>query len=508
VRLFPALLLLALAAAPAQARRHAALLVGESAGDRSDAPLRFAESDAAAVRDVLVSVGNVPSADATLLRGATAGELRAALAALSARLSREGWGKDDQLFLYVSSHAGQGELHLRGTHFPLADLRRFAEESPAGVVVLLLDTCESGSVMRAKGVTPVSGRILSLETPSVTGRVIIASAGPDESAFESDELGGSLFTQHFLAGLRGAADTSRDGRVTLQEAYTYAFARTVDSASAAGSARQTPQFDLALQGQAGDLVLSEPALGRARLQLEVEPAGEWVVSSLDGNAQVARFVKARGPAVLALDPGRWRLRAPRGDVYAENEVQLADGAQTTVTERDLTRWKAVPAGRKGAGSSLSLVAGGQVASGAVSGVGALAGAGVGVRYAPDHAAGTAGLVFTAALAQVAGRASDGAFFEREFAVTAGAGVEGRMGPLRLRALAEAGVQLVRQQLAGGGALLAAQPRAGVQLGAQWPLFAGLSLDAAASGGAVHVVTDSGGRVQPLASAQVGAGYTW
>jgi hypothetical protein len=499
------------AASPALAGRSAALLVGESAGDRTDAPLRYAESDAAAVREVLVSIGGVPGPDATLLRGATAGELRAALAALSARFAREEWGKQDRLTLYISSHAGQGELHLRGTHFPLAELRRFVDVSPAGVVLLVLDTCEAGSVLRAKGVTPVSGRVLQLEAPSVTGRVVIASAGPDESAFESDELGGSLFTQHLLAGLRGAADSSHDGRVTLQEAYAYAHARTVDSASTsqggARAARQTPRFDLELQGQ-GDLVLSEPALGHARLLLDVEAAGDWVVTSLDGSAQSARFVKGSGPVVLALEPGTWRLRAPRGDVYAENVVQVTDGAQTTVSERDLTRWQAVPAGRKGAGPSLSLVAGAQVASGAVAGVGALAGAGAGLRYAPDRALGAPGLVFTAGLAQVVGRASNGTFLEREFALTAGAGVEGRVGPLGLRAAVEAGAQLVRQQLAGGGSLVAAQPRLGVQLGAQWPLGGGFSLDASATGGGLYVVTDSGGRLQALASAQAGAGYSW
>jgi hypothetical protein len=506
-----ALASLLLAAPPALAARRAALLVGESAGDRGDAPLRYAESDAAAVREVLVSIGGVPEPDATLLRGATAGELRAALQALSARLTREGWGKQDRLILYVSSHAGQGELHLRGTHFPLAELRRFVDESPAGVALLLLDTCEAGSVLRSKGVTPVSGRVLQLETPSVTGRVVIASAGPDESAFESDELGGSLFTQHFLAGLRGAADSSHDGRVTLQEAYAYAHARTVDSASTtqggARATRQTPRFDLELQGE-GELVLSEPALGRARLLLDVEAAGDWVVTSLDGSAQTARFVKGSGPVVLALDPGTWRLRAPRGDVYAENVVQVTDGAQTSVSERDLTRWQAVPAGRKGAGAVLSVLAGASVESGAVSGVSPLAGAAVGVRYSPDHPVSAAGLVFTATLAQVVGHASADAFFERELSLLAGAGFEGRLGPLSLRAVAEAGVQVVRQQVGAVPSLVAAQPRVDLSLGLSWPVAAGFSVDAAVSGGGLRVVTDSGGRLQGLASARAGAGYSW
>ena len=231
-------LLLLLAAPAAWAERRAALLVGESAGDQSDLPLKYAESDAAAVREVLVQVGGVAPADVFLLRGATAADLRTALAATKQRLLEGGFGKGDRLLLYVSAHSSAGELHLRGTRFPITELRAFVDAGIAGVTLLILDTCESGVAMRAKGLAPLAGPIVQLEKPSLSGSVVIASAGPDESAFESDELGGSVFTQHFVAGLRGAADTSHDGRVTLQEAYTYAYARTVDSSASLRTGRR------------------------------------------------------------------------------------------------------------------------------------------------------------------------------------------------------------------------------------------------------------------------------
>ena len=68
---------------PALAERRAALLVGENAGDLVDAPLRYAESDAEAMRDVLVRIGGISESYAILLRGATAPELRGALASLA-----------------------------------------------------------------------------------------------------------------------------------------------------------------------------------------------------------------------------------------------------------------------------------------------------------------------------------------------------------------------------------------------------------------------------------------
>ena len=49
---------------------------------------------------------------------------------------------------------------------------------------------------------------------------------------ESDLLGGSYFSHHLASGLLGDADRSADGRVTLAEAYAYAYERTVaDTAS-------------------------------------------------------------------------------------------------------------------------------------------------------------------------------------------------------------------------------------------------------------------------------------
>jgi uncharacterized caspase-like protein len=56
-----------------------------------------------------------------------------------------------------------------------------------------------------------------------SGEVVITSSSADELSQESDEVGGSYFTHYLLSGLRGAADTSGDGEVTLDEAYRYVY---------------------------------------------------------------------------------------------------------------------------------------------------------------------------------------------------------------------------------------------------------------------------------------------
>jgi len=102
-----------------------------------------------------------------------------------------------------------------------------------------------------------------------TGEAILTSSAADEIALESREIGGSFFTHHLVSGLRGAADSSGDGIVTLAEAYQYAFSHTVSATAATVAGTQHPAYDYQLAGQ-GDLVLSE--LWRPNSALEL-PSG-------------------------------------------------------------------------------------------------------------------------------------------------------------------------------------------------------------------------------------------
>jgi hypothetical protein len=500
------LIALLLAASPALAERRAALLVGENAGDATDAPLRYAETDAESMRDVLVSLGGVAQSDALLLRGATAPELRNALAGLAASLARDGWGASDRVTIYVSAHAAAGELRLRGSHFPVSELRSFMEGSPVGVALLILDTCEAGAAIRAKGLVPIAGHIVEIEKPRITGRVVIAASGSDESAFETDEMGGSLFTQHFIAGLRGAADASRDGRVTLQEAYAYAYARTIESVTASGGGSQTPVFDINLKG-AGELVLSDLTRSQARLTLDIDRPGEWVIASM-GGAQVARFVKAPGPVVFAIDPGTWRLRTRTGDFYAEDVIHLGDSAQAILTEQDLSRWRRVPAGRKGLGSSMTVVAAGAIGSGGVSGLGALTGFAVRAQYALDWSINSARPVVSATFSELVGRAQSNLFFERELAVVVGAGLERAAGPFSLGALLETGAVGVRQEHTLQGTVFGTQPRLDAQIHVSWAFARSVSLELSFAGGGLYVLTNQQRHIQPFVLGAGGIGTTW
>ena len=55
----------------------------------------------------------------------------------------------------------------------------------------------------------------------------MTSSSENEAAQESERLRGSFFTHALLTGVRGAADASGDGKVTLGEAYQFAFNETL-----------------------------------------------------------------------------------------------------------------------------------------------------------------------------------------------------------------------------------------------------------------------------------------
>ncbi|MBX7114103.1 MAG: caspase family protein [Myxococcaceae bacterium] len=363
---------------PASAGRRWLLVIGQNAGDPDDEQLRFADSDAQHFLEVMQELGSVQPADTLPVYDATAAQVRRALTELRGRLDREA-SANDQLFVYFSGHADSGELHLDGSRLPISELTTFIQRAPVGVAFLIVDSCRSGAVTRLKGLKPVEGVSIQVEAGDIRGRVIISSSGPDELAQESDVLGGSYFTHHFIAALRGAADTTRDGRVTLTEAYTYAYARTLDSTFGSRGGLQRPSYHVDLRGH-GELILSQLREGKARLAIEVESPGQWQVASADGNSIVAQFDKAPGPVQLGVPPGQYRVRTLTDNGQLEKTVTVASGGQATVRQVDL-KWSPLPrVATKGGRLLMTASIGAGVATSLVTGIDVVAGAEARVQF--------------------------------------------------------------------------------------------------------------------------------
>ena len=319
-----ALLLLLPGVASAQVERFA-VVVGNNLGEPPDVPLRYAEMDAARMASVLQEVGGVRPENVVLLQGKDADTVRRALIAVNERVRSA--GRSTVLLVYYSGHADSGALHLGSSRLELTELEQLVRGSAAAFRLLILDACRSGALTRVKGGTPIPPFEIQLgERVAGEGAVFLTSSSASEDSQESDELKGSFFTHALVSGLLGAADENGDGRITLDEAYRYAYEATLRGSSRTVAGTQHPTFQYDVRG-AGDLVLAileQKARGRA--WLELPPGRTWLLfqDSADGPV-VGEMGSADRVRRLSLRAGRYFLRGRAPDVLLEGHGRPPPG---------------------------------------------------------------------------------------------------------------------------------------------------------------------------------------
>ncbi|MBN2800616.1 MAG: caspase family protein [Deltaproteobacteria bacterium] len=323
-----------------------ALLVGANDGGGELAPLQHAEGDADRVAEVFRTLGGFAPTDITVLSSPTRAELELTLEQLAADRARG----DEVLFLfYYSGHADAEGLRLADQVYPWGELKAGVRSIPAEVHLGILDACQSGTITRAKGVKGVTlaDPFLKPDGLEVEGEAWIAASAADEEAQESDALGGSFFTHYLLSGLRGAADTG-DGKVSLAEAYGYAYERTVARTVGTQAGTQHPAYQWNLEGN-GDLALTDVRLASASLILTAGEEGVITVLRQGDQTAVAEIAKRPGvPVQIALEPGTYIVRKRHQGTLGEIRLGLTPGASPVIRQwgfqqHELTLTKGAPA---------------------------------------------------------------------------------------------------------------------------------------------------------------------
>ena len=283
-------------------------------------PLRYADRDAERMASLLTELGGFERV--ILVKNIDANALRHAFA--QAEQIAPGGG-DTQLFVYYSGHADQTGLLLGDDHFTFRELRQRLESSSAAVRVAMLDACHAGQAVNAKGVHVSSAFGLPAEaTPQVKGAAILAASAASELAQESSELGGSYFTHHVLSALRGAGDANDDGAVTLQEAYEYAYGRTVASTMPNFFGSQHPTFEYKLAGT-GALVLTR-FLGRAQVVVGQGQDTSYLLANAFNEVVAEIPAHPKRNVRIALPPGSYRvLRRQQNSTYTADAVVPTHG---------------------------------------------------------------------------------------------------------------------------------------------------------------------------------------
>jgi len=304
-----------------------ALVVGSNRPGPGQAPLGFAEDDARRMAEVLVELGGLAPEQVRLVLGPTRDELLAALDDTARELSAlEAAGQPTALTFYYSGHARARALSLGQEEVGLEELRARLLGLPARLTLAILDACQTGAISGIKGAEPAADFSHSTVAElHATGVAIMASSSASELSQESQALGASFFTHHLVAGLRGAADADRDGRVTLHEAYRYAYHRTLASTAVTAVGKQHVTLEDELKGK-GELVLTFPERSQASLALDAELEAELLLERLPAGSVVAELHKARGePLRLALPTGEYSALLRIGADLLRCPLTLAQG---------------------------------------------------------------------------------------------------------------------------------------------------------------------------------------
>ncbi|MGC3997558.1 MAG: caspase family protein [Anaeromyxobacter sp.] len=373
------LVLCALAAGPARAAAppaRFAVVVGANGGAAGRARLWFAESDADRFGRALVELGDFAPARVKVLRAPTLAQLRQALADTEAAVAEaRRQSAHPLLVVYFSGHADAGGIELGDERLPFDELRRLVNGSSAEARIGVVDACEAGLLTQVKGASPAPALDFAIPADDqVRGTAFVASTAVGEPAQESAAIGGSFFTHHLEAGLRGAADADGDGQVTLGEAFRYTAAQTLAGTLSTKGGAQHATYDFRMSGR-GDVILSDLRRAEARLTVPRDPGVSYV---LRGPQKALIEVSAgERPVVLALPAGVWRVerRAPEGRATAE--VRLERGADLPIPALAPTRYELARA--KGGPRPGLIFAGGGAGTFGLPGFGAAPVARIGLR---------------------------------------------------------------------------------------------------------------------------------
>lgn len=204
--------------------------------------LKYAVNDAGLFYDHLVKRNQIPAENVLLLlnQDATLTKIRSVL---GTDLKNKA-GKDDMVVIYFAGHGaterdaqspdGDGlEKYLLpvdadlkdlyATGLPMEELSRIFNRIRSERLIFIADACYSGAsggrTIGAGGMRASISEGFIDRIAGGKGRVIMTASGANEVSAEKDELRHGVFTYYLVEGLKGKADTDRDGLVTVDEAF-------------------------------------------------------------------------------------------------------------------------------------------------------------------------------------------------------------------------------------------------------------------------------------------------
>ena len=333
-------------AADGAVTRRFGLFIGSNNGGRERTILRYAVSDARSVSRVFTGMGGIAEEDNIILVEPTVADINRQLdnlGRISAQAQRN--SQRTELVFYFSGHSDEDGIFLNRERYGYRELRERINTVQSEMKIVILDSCSSGAITRAKGGVKTQPFLFDTSV-SAAGYAFLTSSSDEEASQESDSIGSSYFTHSLLAGLRGAADSVGDGRVTLNELYRYAYSETLAKTETSLYGPQHPSYDIQISGS-GDVVLTDIKEISASLVIAEDITGRISIRD-SSDFLVAELTKVSNkPMVLGLEPGLYRITVQTGgNNFYRAEVNLPENRQTILNRSNLTIFAAAAGDRR------------------------------------------------------------------------------------------------------------------------------------------------------------------
>jgi hypothetical protein len=311
-----------------------AVFVGANNGGKNHQKLLYAASDAVAFQKTMTSIGGVSDSNGILLLDPSKSDLDDALSLVSRMIEKnKASAKRSEFIFYYSGHSDETSLLLGKTNYDYSSLKAAISAVPSDVHVVILDSCYSGNFIRTKGGQKKKPFLFD-DSSVVKGHAYLSSSSSQEFSQESDEIGSSFFTNAMLTGLRGAADSSGDKKVTLNELYSYAFNETLSKTEKTSAGPQHPNFNITLVGS-GDLILSDISSSDCVVMLPSSLSARVIIRNSAGQL-VSEVNKFEGnPVYLALDRGEYKVTVIGENQTLDGRFTLNPGSVYELSESSL-----------------------------------------------------------------------------------------------------------------------------------------------------------------------------
>jgi hypothetical protein len=207
-------------------------------------PLQYAVNDARAFYDHLIRNNHIPEENVTLMLNKEA-RLTRLRSILGTHLKHKA-GKEDMVIIFFAGHGAcekdvtspdkdglekyilpydADPRDLYASALPMSEMSRIFNRIQSERLIFIADACYSGAsggrTINLAGIRANISEAFLDRIASGKGRIILTASGANEVSAEDEKLGHGVFTYFLLEGLRGKADTDKDGIITVDEVYRY-----------------------------------------------------------------------------------------------------------------------------------------------------------------------------------------------------------------------------------------------------------------------------------------------